>query len=218
MIPARTPGFARTSEACSAVTPVLQRARHAKCFRPLVEKKVSHRPRGSVNFFWAAAKSVLHEQNASDQRPGSFHRAWRNGHRKRTCVRVACGDAIRPPGVGVLPSHGHFGRSVVRREIPPHVVCECVHEPDGEPPCRRRHLSRGPRLPAAALTQLSHGSPRMSALADRSGSATRRSIPTNSRAPSSPSMSAGLSGSSRRRTQTGPGTRRHGAREAIGRP
>jgi len=218
MIPARTSGSARSPEARSAVLAVLPRARHAMCFRSRMEKNVSYPVRGSVDFSPAVAKAVLRERDSSDQRPGSIHRAWRNGHRKRTRVRVACGDAIRPPGVGALPSHGHFGRSIVRRESPPHVVRFSVLEPGGEPSCHRGHLSSGPRLPAAALTHPLIGPPRVSAPADGAVPATRRRGPSDTRAPSSPSLIAGSSGTSRRRTHDGPGTRRHGAEEASGRP
>ena len=75
------------------------------------------------------------------------HGAARYGHRKRTCVRVACGGAERPFGEGNHSTHGPSGRFVVRWEnIPP-----AVFSPDCEDLLRQRHFSRGPGL-LAALT------------------------------------------------------------------
>ena len=185
-------------------------ARHAKCFRAEVAKIVSLSVHGSVNFCPAAAKPGTFVCDRPSGRHGSIHGAERNGYRKRTRVRVACGGAIRPPGVGILSSHGHFGRSIVRRESLPLVVLETALEPAGELPCRRRPPARGPRLPAATLTIPPVRSARLSARADRTASATRRRSQAVRRATSHPGTSAGLSGGWWRRTPPDPCTRLHG--------
>lgn len=211
MIPVRSIGPAPSLEALSSALPSLPRERHGKCFWIRATENVSLPVAGSVNFFRSAAKPNSRERDRSSMRMGSIHRASRNGHRERTCVRAACGGAIRPQGVGVLPSHGHCGRSFVRREPLPHVVRDRVLQPAGEPSCRCRPFSRGPRLPAATLTPPLVRSSRMSAAADRTVPATRRRSPAVIRATSLPGTSAGMSGGWRRRTTPGPCTRLHGA-------
>jgi hypothetical protein len=185
--------------------------RHAKCFVSGTAKIVSLSLHGSVNFWPAAAKSSTLSRDWPRGRCGSIHGAERNGYRKRTRVRVACGGAIRTPGVGILSSHGHFGRSIVRRESLPLVVLETALEPAGELPCRRRTPARGARLPAATLTTPPVRSARLSAPADRTASATRRRSQAVIRAASYPGTSAGMSGGWWRRTLPDPCTRLHGA-------
>lgn len=196
MIPARLFGVEPASASRSSRSVDCHAQRHAECIWCQVAKKVSLSAHGSVNFSPAAAKSNSRERGRRTQWCGSIHGAAGNGHRKRTRVRVACGDAIRSCGVGILSSHGHCGRSIVRRESLPHVV----FKPAGRHSCRGGHPPRGSRLPAAALTPPDVGSARMSALADRIASATRRRIPTVTRAASLPGTSAGMSGGWWRRT------------------
>jgi hypothetical protein len=184
--------------------------RHAKCILPEVAKNVSLSLQGSVNFWPAAAKSNTITRDWQSGRCGSIHGAERNGYRKRTRVRVACGGAIRTPGVGILSSHGHFGRSIVRRESLPLVVLETALEPAGGTPCRRRPSARGARLPAATLTIPPVRSAWLSAPADRTASATRRRSQAVKRAASYPGTSAGMSGGWLRRTLPDPCTRLHG--------
>ena len=179
---------------------------HAECTCSRAAKNVSLSLHGSVNFSSAAAKPSTHTRDQWNQWPGSIHGAARNGHRKRTRVRVACGDAIRSCGVGILSSHGHFGRSIARRESLPHVVLE----PAGEPLRRHRTPPRGSRLSAAALTLPPVGSARLSALADRTAPATRRRSQAVIRATSFPGTSTGMSGGWWRRTLPDPCTRLHG--------
>jgi hypothetical protein len=186
------------------------RERHAKCFPSGMAKMISLSLHGSVNFSPAVAKSSTLPRAWPSWRCGSIHGAERNGYRKRTRVRVACGGAIRSPGVGILSSHGHFGRSIVRRESLPLVVLETVLEPTGDLPCRRRLSARGARLPAATLTFTLVRSARLSAPADRTASATRRRSQAVIRAASYPGTSAGVSGGWWRRTLPDPCTRLHG--------
>ena len=162
---------------------------------------------GSVNSGDRSAKSVPDirsrwmrrggvEQGGSWRRCGWNHGAARNGYRKRTRVRVACGVTIRPRGVGTFSSHGHFGRSVDGSFLP-----SVVYLPVREEPLRRGHLSRGPGLPAAALTVSTVGFVRMSALADSTSWATRLRRAVVTRATSTPAHPAGLSGGWTRRTR-----------------
>jgi hypothetical protein len=140
----------------------------------------------------------------SGRRRGRDLGAARDGYRKRTRVRVACGGAIRPRGVGTHASHGHFGRSVVGSRCFPPVVLRSERRRE---PCVR-HLSRGPGLPAAALTTFRHfGFVRLSALADRTVRATRLAGPVVNRAASLPAPTVGSSRGWRRRTRPGPRTR-----------
>lgn len=206
MIPARLFGFEPAFASLSDLRPDRPGQWHAECTSSRVAKKVSHSANRSVNFLPAAAKPDTRKRDRWNRWCGSIHGAARNGHRKRTRVRVACGDAIRSCGVGILSSHGHFGRSIARRESLPHVVLE----PAGEPLCRRRSPSRGSRLPAAALTLTLVRSARMSALADRTAPATRRRSPAVIRATSHPGTSAGMSGGWWRRTLPDPCTRLQG--------
>jgi len=135
-------------------------ARHAKCMPSVFLEKDSHSARESVNFVQHPAKAVHDllmiaaagagwtvERHDAVRHVGWNHGASRNGNRKRTRVRVACGGGIRPRGLGHQPIHGHFGRSVVGRELPSHVVLL----PDCEALLRQRRVSRGPGL-LAALT------------------------------------------------------------------
>lgn len=133
---------------------------------------------------------------------GWNHGATGLGYRKRTRVRVACGVTIRPCGVGILSSHGHFGRSVEGSVLSPVVL-----EPASEASLRGRHLSRGPGLPAAALTTSLIGPPRMSAFADSSSSATRRRRAVVNRAASLPETPARVPGGWAGRTRPDPRTR-----------
>jgi len=138
--------------------------RHAECFTPVFLEKHSHRVHGRVHSvqWWAESRQsgcdrVLDyaPRNAgrcdSDRRAVRNHGAARNGNRKRTRVRVACGGGIRPRGLGRQPIHGHFGLSVVGGEPNSPVVLQ----PACELRVCQRHFSRGPGLLAA----LKHGSP-----------------------------------------------------------
>jgi hypothetical protein len=181
--------------------------RHATCIVPMALKKSSQAAQGSVNSGDRPAKEAPGDRGRSRRRCG-VGRAWacrrrgwnhgaaRNGYRKRTRVRVACGVTIRPRGVGTLSSHGHFGRSVDGSFLPPVVL-----QPVREDPLRRGRFSRGPRLPAAALTDLTVGFVRMSALADSMSWATRLRRAVVNRATSAPAQPAGLSGGWARRTR-----------------
>lgn len=188
--------------------------RHETCFARKVLKKSSQCVAGSVNSGHRSAKSVSPAGNRSERR-GGVEREWscrlrgwnhgaaRNGYRKRTRVRVACGVTIRPRGVGTLSSHGHFGRSVDGSFLLPVVLL-----PVREGSLRRGHLSRGPGLPAATLTVPPVGFVRMSALAADSMSwATRPRRAVVNRATSAPAQPAGLSGGWARRTRPDPRTR-----------
>ena len=139
--------------------------RHETCFPPVFLEKDSHSLHESVDFFHRGAKVVwgVYEGPAMSPRwpvrrpigPGQDgwnHGAERNGNRKRSRVRVACGGAIRPHGLGHQPIHGHYGPSlcglsVVGRDSPSPVV----RQPARECRIRQRHLSRGPGLPAALI-------------------------------------------------------------------
>jgi len=188
---------------------------HATCISRERRKKHSQSDDGSVNFVDRSAKTVAGDCGRSFRRGGtggkpfqvfvrgcgSNHGAARNGYRKRTRVRVACGVTIRPRGVGILSSHGHFGRSVVGRLFFP-----VVHEPVREDLLRRGHLTSGPGFPAA-LTTSSVGFERMSAHADRTVRATRPHSAVVTRAAFVPDTPAGVSGGWNRRTRPDPRTR-----------
>ena len=187
--------------------------RHGTCIVGEMLKKSSQSSLGSVNSGDRSAKSVPDirgrwmrrggvEQGGTWRRCGWNHGAARNGYRKRTRVRVACGVTIRPRGVGTLSSHGHFGRSVDGSFLPPVVLL-----PVREDLLRRGHLSRGPGLPAATLTGSTVGFVRMSALADSMSWATRLRRAVVTRATSVPAHPAGLSGGWTRRTRPDPRTR-----------
>ena len=180
---------------------------HGTCIVLETLKKSSQSSPGSVNSGDRSAKSVPDlrnrwmrrggvEQGGSWRRCGWIHGAARNGYRKRTRVRVACGVTIRPRGVGTFSSHGHFGRSVDGSFLP-----SVVYLPVREEPLRRGHFSRGPGLPAAALTVSTVGFVRMSALADSTSWATRLRRAVVTRATSTPAHPAGLSGGWTRRTR-----------------
>jgi len=134
--------------------------RHATCMPPVFLEKDSHLLHESVDFSEHRAKAVQGNQKSlaagsrliaarctAGQQSGWNHGAARNGNRKRTRVRVACGGGIRPRGLGHQPIHGHFGLSVVDRET----LSPVVHLPACELRVRQRHFSRGPGL-LAALT------------------------------------------------------------------
>jgi hypothetical protein len=187
--------------------------RHATCLVPSRHRERSQTRAGSVNSDGRSAKTVAGDRGGSwwrcaADRTGSVrqhgwnHGAAGYGYRKRTRVRVACGGAIRPRGVGILLSHGHFGRLVVGRFSSPVVL-----EPTREGSLRRGHPSRGARLPAAALTTSPVGFVRMSASADRAARATRPSSAVVTRAAPVPAPSVGMSGGWRERTRPDPRTR-----------
>jgi len=140
--------------------PIPTRDRHATCMPPVFLEKASHSLHESVDFSERRAKAGrgflkslpagtrrCAERCSAERQSGWNHGAARNGNRKRTRVRVACGGGIRPRGLGHQPIHGHFGLSVVGRGNMPPVV----YQPACEFRIRQRHFSRGPRL-LAALT------------------------------------------------------------------
>lgn len=184
--------------------------RHATCFLRAVSKKHSHAVSGSVNSAHRSAKPDAGHRTPAFRRGsgsrdfpvsrcGRNHGAAGNGYRKRTRVRVACGVTIRPRGVGIPSSHGHFGRLVGGW-----FLSLVVPEPVREEPLRRRHLARGPGLPAAALTVSPVGFVRMSAVADRTARATRPRSAVVNRAAFAPAPTGGSSTSWRRRTTPDP--------------
>jgi hypothetical protein len=145
--------------------------RHATCMPPVFLEKDSHSLHESVDFCHRRAKVVQGKQKGlaagsrrvakrctAGRRSGWNHGAARNGNRKRTRVRVACGGGIRPRGLGHQPIHGHFGLSVVGRGI----FSPVVHLPACELRVRQRHFSRGPGL-LAALTPRTTSVARVSA-------------------------------------------------------
>jgi len=139
------------------------RIRHATCSPSYFLEKDSHSWQESVDFSNRRATIVLGERRkvvclSGWNLSGRNHSAARNGNRKRTRVRVACGGGIRPRGLGHQPIHGHFGLSVVGREI----LSPIVHQPGCELRVRQRHLSRGPGL-LAALTPRTTSVARLSA-------------------------------------------------------
>ena len=134
--------------------------RHATCMTPVFLEKDSHSLHESVDFCHRRAKVVQGKQKSlaagsrrvakrctTAWRSGWNHGAAKNGNRKRTRVRVACGGGIRPRGLGHQPIHGHFGLSVVGRGI----FSPVVHLPACELRVRQRHFSRGPGLLAALM-------------------------------------------------------------------
>ena len=138
----------------------LSRVRHATCIPPVFLEKDSHSGHESVDFSPRPAKVVQGRlvvlasrtrwpaaRRTAGRWAGWIHGAARNGNRKRTRVRVACGGGIRPHGLGHQPFHGHFGLSVVGREL----FSPVVHEPACELRVRQRHFSRGPGLLAALM-------------------------------------------------------------------
>lgn len=188
---------------------VFRRLRHAACFRISGEEKDSQPVVRGVNFFQHVRRSITSDRGGpsawgfggfatSDRRCSRDQGAARNGYRKRTRVRVACGGAIRPRGVGTHSSHGHFGRSVVGSRFFSPVVLRSDRrrQPAG------RRLSRGSRLPAAALTaHLRPGFMRPSAPAARIVQATRPDSSVVNRATSAPAPTVGSSRGWRRRTR-----------------
>jgi hypothetical protein len=149
---------------------IWSRVRHATCMTPVFLEKDSHSLHESVDFSQRRAKVVQGRQTsliAGSRRladrcriarqSGWNHGAARNGNRKRTRVRVACGGGIRPRGLGHQPIHGHFGLSVVGRET----FFPVVRLPACEFRIRQRHFSRGSGL-LAALTSRDGMSARLS--------------------------------------------------------
>lgn len=177
-------------------------------------KKSSQSGNESVNFFDGRAKAVSLRRelparpvDVTDEVTGSIHGAGRHGHRKRTHVRAACGDARRLAGVGNHSTHGHFGRFVVGRFVSPgNFSSRVVPQPACEAMLRQGRLSSGSRLPAA-LTTTFVSSVRTPAFANRAFRATRPTGPEAIRAASVPSAPAGMSCGRERRTQPSPRTR-----------
>ena len=195
--------------------------RHGTCIPVPGLEKVSLPTPGSVNSFHRFAKSVTFNRHELRGRDGDarardgrsrcpIQGAARNGNRKRTRVRVACGGSNRPGGVGIHPSHGHLGRSIGSRNLSLLVVNR-PSRPEGlaaaDSGLLRRHLSSGSGLPAA-LTHTHHvGFVRMPAPAGRTVQATRLCSPVVNRATSCPDQSVGLSRGWKRRTRPGSRTR-----------
>lgn len=159
------------SGACRCGRLIWTRDRHATCMTPVFLEKDSHSLHESVDFCRRHATVVQGKQKSlaagarrtanrctTGRRSGWNHSAVRNGNRKRTRVRVACGGGIRPRGLGHQPIHGHFGLSVVGRES----FSPVVHLPACELRVRQRHFSRGPGL-LAALTARTTSVARLSA-------------------------------------------------------
>lgn len=177
-------------------------------------KKSSQSGSGSVNFFGGRAKSIslrrawlARPADGTDEVTGSIHGAGRHGHRKRTHVRAACGDARRLAGVGNHSTHGHFGRFAVGRSVSPgNCSPNVVLQPACEALLRQGRLSSGSRLPAA-LTTVVVSSVRIPALANRAFRATRPTGSEAIRAASVPSVPSGMSCGRERRTQPSPRTR-----------
>ncbi len=134
--------------------------RHTTCMPSVFLEKDSHSLHESVDFSNRRETVARGKQKSQVTRSRSMvarcaaeppsgwnHGAARNGNRKRTRVRVACGGGIRPRSLGHQPIHGHFGLSVVGRGI----LSPVVHQPACELRVRQGHFSRGPGL-LAALT------------------------------------------------------------------
>jgi len=212
------PAFMITARGCApragfparrTKTAVFQRLRHATCLWVCGVEKDSQPVVRGVNFLQRVRRSISSDRGGpsargfggfamSDRRRSRDQGAARNGYRKRTRVRVACGGAIRPRGVGTHSSHGHFGRSVVGSRFFPPVVLRSDRrrQPAG------RRLSRRPGLPAAALTaHLRPGFMRPSAPAARIVQATRPDNSVVHRATSAPAPTVGSSRGWRRRTR-----------------
>jgi len=142
-----------------------ERRRHAMCMPSVFLEKDSHSLQESVDFSRHRAKVAVRSQehpSAGSRWPADRltlggqsswnHSAARNGNRKRSRVRVACGGGIRSHGLGHQPIHGHSGLSVVGRDISlPGILPPVVHQPACELRVRQRHFSSGSRL-LAALT------------------------------------------------------------------
>jgi len=192
--------------------------RHATCLSAVFLEKDSHSCRHGVHWAnrWAETDTSGRKRPAdsthqaavrrdSDWHAGRIHGAARNGNRKRTRVRVACGGGIRPRGLGHQSIHGHFGLSVVDRGCVP-VVLQPVRDvvPRGTPGQGR--FSRGPGLLAALI----RGTPRRARpsahlQADCTGDApVRLLLDPCCLCPPTPS---GTSGGRKRRTPPGPRTR-----------
>lgn len=210
-----SPSGGLSGDTCFQAAELIQRMNnvvwHATCISRDCSKKDSQSDERSVNFIDRSAKTAEGDRRRSfrrgsgerrffGQRCSLNHGAARNGYRKRTRVRVACGVTIRPRGVGIFSSHGHFGRSVVGKFLP------VVHEPVREDRLRRGPFFSGPGLPAA-LTTFSVGFERMSADADRTVRATRLHSAVVTRAAFLSGTPAGVSGGWRRRTRPDPRTR-----------
>jgi hypothetical protein len=187
---------------------------HAACIEANPGKKDSHPVAGSVNFSFVVAKSASwkHGRHAwrscssarQCDRFGSIHGAGRNGHRKRTHVRAACGDEHRPSGEGNFSTHGHIGRFVVGSFFfHGEATLPLVLKPVCEAVLRQRHLSRGPGLPAA-LTAHPVTSVRTTAHGNRAFRATRPFSSAVIRAASFPRVPPGMSCGRERRTQPQP--------------
>ena len=196
--------------------PICPADRHATCSSRSGGEKVSRPFPGRVDLNSVASQTVRFVRHRTAVRcvgstTSGVRRGWnlgatRNGHRKRSRVRVACGDAIRPRGVGTHSSHGHFGRSVVG---PSFFASPVALRSDRRLEPRVRHLSRGSGLPAATLTPpRSVRFVRRPAPAGRTASATRRRSPVVNRAASLPAPTVGSSRGWRRRTPPDPRTRR----------
>ena len=151
--------------------PRLAVVRHTTCMPSVFLEKDSHSLHESVDFSKRRETVARGKQKSQATRSrstvarctaeppsGLNHGAARNGNRKRTRVRVACGGGIRPRGLGHQPIHGHFGLSVVDRET----LSPVVHKPACELRVRQRHFSRGPGL-LAALTPRTTSFARLSA-------------------------------------------------------
>jgi hypothetical protein len=151
--------------------PRLAVVRHTTCMPSVFLEKDSHSLHESVDFSnrretvaRGNQKSQVTRSRSTGARclaeppSGWNHGAARNGNRKRTRVRVACGGGIRLRSLGHQPIHGHFGLSVVGRGT----LSPVVHQPACELRVRQGHLSRGPGL-LAALTPRDTSFARMSA-------------------------------------------------------
>ena len=137
--------------------------RHETCILPNFRKNLSHSGSEGVDFSHRRATTVdrpdLPASICHHSRSVSRHHvvrcvgwnqgALKNGNRKRTRVRVACGGGSRLRSLGHQPIHGHLGLSVVGREL----FSPVVLSPDCEPRVRQRHFSRGPGLLAALMSR-----------------------------------------------------------------
>ena len=177
--------------------------RHGRCNQFLVVENNSRAALPCVNSGSRGRTTVGGFQGRFPERCSWKLSAARNGHRKRTRVRVACGGVIRPHGVGTLSSHGHFGRSVGSQSSFGPVVLQ----PAGDAIGRGRRPSRGSGLPAAALTCPAVGFVRMPEDSGTTAVATRPGSPVVTRAASIPDHLAGSSGGGMRRTRSAPRTR-----------